>query len=224
MATILVVEDDLSTRTLTETKLKRNYKIEIASDGLEALDVVYSKHIDLIISDVMMPNMDGYDFVKTLREEQNEIPILLLTAKETFDDKRKGFSSGTDDYMTKPINYDELILRIEALLRRSKIASKNKIEIGNTTIDSSNNTISYKTNQIDLTKKEFELLFKLVSYPNQIFTKMVLIDSVWGYETDTTEDTIKTHINKLRTKLKDIDDFEIVNIKGVGYKIELRGD
>ena len=179
MATILLVEDDTSMRLLTTAKLKHRYAIISVQDGVEALDVLERQPVDLIIADVMMPRMDGYTLVKTLRERGDQIPVLLLTAKQSFEDKREGFSSGVDDYMTKPVNYEEL------------------------------------------TKKEFELLYKLLSYPGQIFTRNQLLDGVWGYDSESGEDTVKTHISRLRNKLRDIPEFRIVTIKGLGYKAEI---
>lgn len=222
MATVLVVEDSKNTRLLTAERLKTFYNIECACDGFEALDIIYRRHIDLIVADIMMPNMDGYELVKRLRSEHFDTPVMLLTAKQSFEDKKEGFISGIDDYMTKPVNYDELVLRINALLRRAKIASERKITAGELVVDASRGTVSYKGENIALTRKEFDLLFKFLSNPKIIFTKNQLLDDIWGLDSDCTEDTIKTHINRLRNKLSDCDEFEIVTIKGFGYKAELK--
>lgn len=167
--------------------------------------------------------MDGYEMLKELRDNNENVPVLFLTAKSTFEDKRKGFDLGIDDYIIKPIDYDELLLRIKALLRRVNISSKMKINIGSFEMDESNYSVYYNGSSIELTKKEFELLFKLLSYLNRILTKMQLLDAIWGYD-KVSEDTIKTHINKIRNKLKDVNEFEIVSVKGLGYKVVMVND
>ena len=219
MVTILVVEDNEHTRLLTEARLKKYYNVVVASNGSEALDIFYERQIDLIVADIMMPVMDGYEMLKYLREEKQNVPVLFLTAKMAFEDKKQGFDLGIDDYITKPIDYDELLLRIKALLRRANISDKMKINIGNFVMDESDYSVRYNNDSIELTKKEFELLFKLLSYPNRVMTKMQLLDAIWGYESNSSEDTIKTHINKIRNKLKNVKEFEIVSVKGLGYKI-----
>lgn len=220
MVTILVVEDNEHTRLLTEARLKRYYNVVVAENGSKALDIFYEREIDLIVADIMMPVMDGYEMVRHLREAKQEVPILFLTAKSGFEDKKQGFDLGIDDYVTKPIDYEELLLRIKALLRRANIANKMKISIGNFEMDENDYSVYYNgKNNIELTKKEFELLFKLLSYPNKVMTKMQLLESIWGYESSSSEDTIKTHINKVRNKLKDVKEFEIVSVKGLGYKV-----
>lgn len=222
MTTILVVEDDRNTRLLTVARLKPYFEVFSSSNGLEALDILYAKHIDLIVADIMMPDMDGYELLKTLRQDKNNLPVLLLTAKQAFEDKREGFSLGTDDYMTKPVNYEELMWRINALLRRSRIAAEKKIVVGSIIVDSMTYTVVTHDQTIELPKKEFELLFKLLSYPNVIFTRRQLLDEIWGIDSESGEDTIKTHINKLRNKFKNVNEFEIVTIKGLGYKAEIK--
>ena len=221
MATILLVEDDDSMRLLTTAKLKHRFNMVCARDGVEALEVLERRAVDLIIADVMMPRMDGYTLVKTLRERGDSIPVLLLTAKQSFEDKRVGFSSGIDDYMTKPVNYEELTWRINALLRRSRIASEQKIVVGRVVLDSGTYTVQREGETLELPRKEFELLYKLLSYPGQIFTRNQLLDGVWGYDSESGEDTVKTHISRLRNKLRDIPEFRIVTIKGLGYKAEI---
>ena len=218
MVTILVVEDNEHTRLLTEARLKRYYNVVVAKNGSEALDVFYERQIDLIVADIMMPIMDGYEMVSHLRENKEDVPVLFLTAKSTFEDKKKGFELGVDDYVTKPIDYEELLLRIKALLRRANISNKLKINIGAFTMDENDYSVKYNDSNIELTKKEFELLFKLLSYPNRVMTKIQLLEDVWGYESNSSEDTIKTHINKIRNKLKNVKEFEIVSVKGLGYK------
>ena len=221
MATILLVEDDDSMRLLTTAKLKHQFNIVCAGDGVEALEVLERRQVDLIIADVMMPRMDGYTLVKTLRERGDSIPVLLLTVKQSFEDKREGFSSGIDDYMTKPVNYEELTWRLNALLRRSRIASEQKIVVGRVVLDSGTYTVQREGETLELPRKEFELLYKLLSYPGQIFTRNQLLDGVWGYDSESGEDTVKTHISRLRNKLRDIPEFRIVTIKGLGYKAEI---
>ena len=221
MATILLVEDDDSMRLLTTAKLKHQFNIVCAGDGVEALEVLERRAVDLIIADVMMPRMDGYTLVKTLRERGDSIPVLLLTAKQSFEDKREGFSSGIDDYMTKPVNYEELTWRLNALLRRSRIASEQKIVVGRVVLDSGTYTVQREGETLELPRKEFELLYKLLSYTGQIFTRNQLLDGVWGYDSESGEDTVKTHISRLRNKLRDIPEFRIVTIKGLGYKAEI---
>ncbi len=221
MATILVVEDDKHTRLLTCARLKPYYAVAEAENGEEALKMLDQNHIDLIIADIQMPVMNGYDLVKELRESGIQIPVIMLTAMHTFDDKRTGFASGTDDYMTKPIDYEELLWRIKALLRRANIVSQRKIIIGDITLDSAAYTVTREGTITELAKKEFDLLFKLLSYPGMIFTKSQLLDEIWGYETNSDETTIKTHINRLRNKFADCAEFEIITIRGLGYKAEI---
>lgn len=221
MATILVVEDDKNTRLLTTARLKPHFQVVTACDGKEALDIFYSQHIDLIIADIMMPNMDGYELVRTLREYKQDVPVIILTAKQTFEAKKKGFSTGTDDYMTKPVNYEELLWRIEALLRRAKINSDKQIHLNAVTVNAENYTVNRGGETITLPKKEFELLYKLLSYPDMIFTKDQLLEDIWGYDTDSDENTIKTHISRLRGKFDGWNEFSIITIRGLGYKAEI---
>ncbi|MBQ2872714.1 MAG: response regulator transcription factor [Bacilli bacterium] len=219
MVTILVVEDNEHTRLLTEARLKKYYNVVTAENGSQAIDIFYEKQIDLIVTDIMMPVMDGYEMLKCLRDNKEEVPILFLTAKSTFESKRMGYDLGIDDYITKPIDYEELLLRIKALLRRANISSKMKINIGTFIMDENDYSVYNDGNKIELTKKEFELLFKLLSYPNKVMTKIQLLEAIWGYESNSSEDTIKTHINKIRNKLKDVKYFEIISVKGLGYKV-----
>lgn len=218
MATILIAEDDKNLQLLITERLKYYYTILQASSGTEALDILYSKHIDLLLTDVMMPGMDGFQLLKTIRENDMKLPVLILTAKQSFSDKQTGFVLGTDDYMTKPVNYEELRWRVDALLRRANIASERIIHVGEVILNEANYTIEKGSLVIDLPPKEFDLLYKLLSYPGMIFTKNQLLDEIWGYDSDSSEDTVKTHVSRLRNRLSEFQEFEIVTIKGLGYK------
>lgn len=222
MATILLVEDNEPMRVLTRAKLRGQFSILCAGDGLEALEILERRRVDLMIADVMMPRMDGYALVKRIRANGNQLPVLLLTARQSFEDKREGFSSGIDDYLTKPVNYEELIWRVQALLRRASIANEKRIVVGGTVLDSASYTVSWDGQTLELPKKEFDLLHKLLSYPGQIFTRNQLLDDVWGFDSESSEDTVKTHVSRLRNRLRDVEDFQIVTVKGLGYKAELR--
>lgn len=222
MATILIVEDDRNMRLLTKARLADIYTVVTACDGMEALDIIHSGGVDMVIADIMMPRMDGYELLQTIRDEGNQLPFLLLTAKESLDNKQHGFSLGTDDYMTKPFSSDELIWRVSALLRRANIAQSKKIEIGHVVIDSEKYAVYTDTEYIELPKKEFDLLFKLLSYPDRIFSKEQLLDSIWGVNAESGEETVKTHISRIRNRLKNITEFNIVTIKGLGYKADIK--
>ncbi len=221
MATILIVEDDRNMRLLTSARLVDLYTVVSACDGLEALERIHQGGIDLIVADIMMPRMDGYELLKTIREEGYKTPYLLLTAKESLDDKQQGFELGTDDYMTKPFSSDELLWRVSALLRRANISQSKKIVLGSVTVDSEKYAVYSDSDYIEFPKKEFDLLFKLLSYPNQIFSKEQLLDSIWGINSGTGGDTIKTHINRIRNRLSQIHEFRIMTIKGLGYKADI---
>ncbi|MBR2670628.1 MAG: response regulator transcription factor [Oscillospiraceae bacterium] len=222
MAKVLVVEDDRNMRLLTSARLSDMFSVVTAADGAEALDLIHGGGIDLVVADIMMPRMDGYELLKTVRDEGYIIPFLLLTARESLDDKQMGFSLGADDYMTKPFSSEELIWRVTALLRRANIAQSKKIEVGPVTVDSDRYAVYTDSLFIELPKKEFDLLYKLLSYPDKIFSKEQLLDSIWGVNAESGEDTIKTHISRLRNRLQDIDAFSIVTIKGLGYKAEIK--
>lgn len=221
MAKILVVEDDRNMRLLTAARLEDIYTVVCANDGIEAMEEIHKGGIDLIIADIMMPRMDGYELLKTIREEGYTTPFLMLTAKEALEDKQKGFSLGTDDYMTKPFSSDELVWRTQALLRRADIAQSKKIEIGSVTVDSAKYAVYNDKEYIELPKKEFDLLFKLLSYPDRIFSKEQLLDSIWGMNAESGEETVKTHISRVRNRLKNIEEFSIVTLKGLGYKADI---
>ncbi|GAA0219802.1 response regulator transcription factor [Metaclostridioides mangenotii] len=219
MFNILIAEDDKNLRKLISATLKKNgYNSFVAEDGEKALNIIDNEHIDLVISDIMMPNVDGYDLTESLRESGYNMPILMVTAKETFDDKKKGFIVGADDYMVKPIDIDEMILRIGALLRRSKISNEHRVYIGDIVLDYDEISVSINGEKTTLPKKEFYLLFKLLSYPEVIFTRRQLLDEIWGMDNDVDERTVDVHIKRLREKYYDLAEFEIVTVRGLGYK------
>ena len=219
MIHILVVDDDKSTRMFLSAVLEKNgYTVSTAGDGLEALEVMDKEHIDLVVLDIMMPQMDGYEFTKTLRNVNNYLPILMVSAKQLPQDKHKGFLVGTDDYMTKPIDADELIFRIKALLRRAKIASEKQLTFGQVTLDYDALSVKIGERVETLPQKEFLLLYKLLSYPNKIFTRIALMDEIWGNDCETGWETVTVHIARLRKRFEGIDDFEIVSVRGLGYK------
>ena len=222
MVTVLIVEDDAAIRLLTKAKLKDKYNIVEAADGEDALDQMDHLHIDLMIVDIMMPRMNGYEFVKELREFGDNTPVIFLTAMDSFDHKKKGFELGIDDYLTKPINYDELIWHIEAILRRAKINSEKEIRLESFTLSEEKMASIWDGRQIDLTETEFKLLYKLLSYPGTLFTKQQLMDDIWGYDTETDYNSIKTYINRLRNKFENCDAFTIVSSRGLGYKAEIK--
>jgi DNA-binding response OmpR family regulator len=220
---ILIVEDDINTQKLMCAVLKRGgYNAYTAVDGLEALDSMETQRFDLIVLDLMMPRMDGYEFCKHLRDVGENIPILMVTVNQETTDKHKGFLAGTDDYMTKPFDEQEMLFRVKALLRRAQIASEQRVVMGETTADYTTLTVTWKNEQHTLPKKEFQLLFKLMSYPNMIFTRNQLMEEIWGLETETDMHTLNVHINRLRDKFRDNPDIEIVTVRGLGYKIGRR--
>ncbi|GAB6106432.1 response regulator transcription factor [Fusibacter bizertensis] len=221
MVNILLAEDDVSLRKLMTYYLEQNgYHVLQARDGEHALALLESNHVDLLISDVMMPVMDGYSLVKALRESNYELPILIATAKELIQDKKKGFEAGTDDYMVKPLDMEEMLLRVEALLRRAKIQTEHKLGMGDTSLDYDTLSVTTVDGVFELPKKEFYLLFKLLSYPKKIFTRQQLMDEIWGYDAEADERTVDVHIKRLREKFEDNKDFKIVTIRGLGYKAE----
>jgi len=217
---ILVVEDDRKLNKLFCTVLQRNgYQALSAADGTEALKMLDTHYVDLIITDIMMPNLDGYELTGSLRAVGYTLPILMITAKEEFKDKKKGFYIGTDDYMVKPIDVNEMILRVDALLRRAQIINERKIVIGSVVLNYDSLTAAMADQEYLLPQKEFLLLYKLASYPNKIFTRQQLMDEIWGVDSDTDERTVDVHINRLRERFKDGDDFQIVTVRGLGYKV-----
>ena len=216
---ILVVDDDKNTRMYFEAVLKNNgYTVTVAKNGEDALDAMDKEHIDLVVLDVMMPKMDGYEFTKTLRECDNNLPILMVSAKQLPIDKNKGFEVGTDDYMTKPVNQDEFLYRIKALLRRAKIANEHKIVIGDVVIDYDSLTVKRGDEIQELPQKEFMLLYKLLSYPGKIFTRIQLMDEIWGAESETGWETVTVHVGRLRKRFEGWSEFEIESVRGLGYK------
>lgn len=219
MFNILVVEDDRHTRLLMQTILEdAGYQAFTAEDGQKALDAMDSQHIDLIIMDIMMPNMDGYELTQELRNAGYDMPILMVTAKIEAEDKKKGFRAGTDDYMTKPVDEEEMLLRIKALLRRSKIVNEHKLTVGRTVLDYDALTVTIGTESQTLPQKEFYLLFKLLSYPNKIFTRLQIMDEIWGMDSESTDSTVNVHINRLRKRFESNPDFSIETVRGLGYK------
>ncbi|MCL2756941.1 MAG: response regulator transcription factor [Coriobacteriia bacterium] len=225
MFRILVVEDDLNTRKLMCAVLKQNgFEPLPAEDGLVALQVMERQHVDLVILDLMMPRMDGYELARQLRSCWETLPLLMVTAKQEAKDKRLGFLAGADDYMTKPVDEQEMILRIKALLRRAKIASERRLTIGEAVLDFDKLTVSRPGLSISLPQKEFQLLFKLLSNPRTIFTRMQLMDEIWGVESETTDHTLNVHINRLRDRFRDWQEFEIATVRGLGYKAVIRHD
>ena len=219
MFDILVVEDDKNTRKLLTTILSNHgYNTIEAKNGEEALEMLEHNHVDLMVLDVMMPKMDGFTLTETLRDAGSQLPILILSAKQNVVDIKQGFLVGIDDYLTKPFDFDVLLLRIKALLRRSKIVTENKLTVGNVELDYNSYTVTTPTWSEQLPQKEFLLLFKLLSYPNVVFTRLQLMDEIWGMDAESDEHTVNVHINRLRTRFADTTDFEIVTVRGLGYK------
>lgn len=217
---IMVVEDDKHTAKLLSTILTHaGYEVFCAGNGIAALELMDKQHIDLIVLDIMMPQMDGYEFTRQLRDAGNILPILMLTAKQLQEDKYKGFIVGTDDYMVKPVNEEEMLLRIKALLRRAKIVNEHKLTIGKISLDYDAFTVSREGESQTLPQKEFYLLYKLLSYPDKIFTRIQLMDEIWGMDSETTDATVNVHINRLRKKFEHYPEFDIVSIRGIGYKV-----
>ena len=216
---ILVVEDDTNARKLMKAVLERaEYCVIPAVNGEDALSLLDSNHVDLILLDIMMPGMDGYTLASELRAAGNTVPILMITAKQLPADKRKGFLSGTDDYMTKPVDTEEMLLRIKALLRRSRIVSERKLTIGTVELDYDALTVSRGDDHQTLPQKEFYLLYKLLSSPDKIFTRIQLMDEIWGMESESGDTTVNVHINRLRRRFESYPEFELVSVRGLGYK------
>ena len=219
MANILVVDDNYNLRRAIMISLERaGYTVFGAENGEEALDVMERMAIHLMIVDIMMPKMDGYELTAELRDGNVSIPVLMVTAKESLEDKRQGFALGADDYMVKPVDMDELVMRVSALLRRSKIADERKLQIGGTCLDYSGLSVTTPEETVTMPQKEFFLLFHLLSYPNRIFTRQDLMDEIWGYDSESMLRTVDVHVMRLREKFKDNPDFEILTVRGLGYK------
>ena len=220
MLKILIAEDDRELRQLFEHVLVKNgYSVRDVSDGQEALDAMDEEYFNLIISDIMMPVMDGYTLVRSLREAGDTTPVLMITAKDAFDDMRMGFLSGTDDYMVKPVNVNEMVLRVSALLRRAQMISERRQVIGGTTMECDSLTVTNENGSMVLPQKEFMLLYKMASFPGKIFTRQQLMDDIWGYDSESDTHTVDVHIGRLREKFRDSKDFKIVTLRGVGYKV-----
>ncbi|BBF43090.1 two-component response regulator colocalized with HrtAB transporter [Lachnospiraceae bacterium KM106-2] len=219
MFSILVVEDNKSLNKLITANLTlENYHVISAFDGEEALEMLSHEHVDLIISDIMMPMVDGYELVSELRSVECTIPILMITAKDQMEDMEKAFQVGTDDYLVKPVNMKELVLRVRALLRRSQITSEKKLKAGSAILNYDALTITIGEEVYEMPPKEFYLIFKLLSNPNKIYTRLELLDEIWGMDTEIDDRTIDSHIKKLRRKFENYGDFEIVTVRGLGYK------
>ena len=222
MFKILIVEDEFYIRDLIDKNLSSNgYNTVLAKDGVEAFDIIENNHIDLVVTDVMMPHMNGITLSKRIRQINEDIPIIMLTALDTFNDKEKGFNSGADDYMVKPLDMQEMLLRVKALLRRYKVVSENKLEHKTVKFDFQTQSCEVKGKSIELTTKEFQLIYKFVSSPGRIFTREQLMNEIWGYDSESYERTVDTHIKRLREKIV-TKDLEIVTFRGLGYKVVLK--
>lgn len=220
MLKILIAEDDRELRQLfSHVLMKNGYTVKGVSNGREALDAMDKDYYDLIISDIMMPVMGGYEFVRQLRDVGNTTPVMMITAKDAFDDMRMGFMSGTDDYMVKPINVNEMVLRVGALLRRAQMINERRLVIGNTVLECDSLTVITDDESAILPQKEFMLLYKMASYPGRIFTRQQLMDEIWGYGNESDPHTVDVHIGRLRDRFRDSRDFKIVTMRGVGYKV-----
>lgn len=220
MIKIIVAEDDSELRQLySHVLIKNGYNVTGVSNGKEALDALNSSYYDLIISDIMMPVMDGYELVSSIRNSGLKIPVMMITAKDAFDDMRHGFVSGTDDYMVKPINVNEMVLRVGALLRRAQMINERRLTIGETVMECDSLTVTSNGQSSILPQKEFMLLFKMASYPGRIFTRQQLMDDIWGYNSETDTHTVDVHIGRLRDRFRDNNDFKIVTMRGLGYKV-----
>ncbi len=219
MVNILIVDDDKNIRKLMQVVLERQgFNVYTANDGVQALNVIDQVKINLAIVDIMMPNMDGYEFTKTLRDGNEDLSVLMLSAKQLPEDRKKGFLAGIDDYMAQPVDIEELVLHVKALLRRAKINDEKRIVIGEVIIDSEKMTVTKNGESQELPQKEFLLLYKLLSYPDKIFTRIQLMDEIWGMDCDTAWETLTVHISRLRKRFENFDEFEIQSIRGLGYK------
>ena len=219
MVKILVVDDDKNIRKLMTVVLEsEGFTVISASDGEKALDIMDKETIDMVIVDIMMPNIDGYEFTESVRETNAKLPIIMVSAKQLAEDRKKGFVAGIDDFMVKPIDTEELVLHVRALLRRAKINSEGKIVIGEVTVDSESMTVSRAGETQILPQKEFQLLYKLLSYPDKIFTRIQLMDEIWGMDSDTGWETVTVHIARLRKRFEYYPEFEIRSVRGLGYK------
>lgn len=220
MMKIIIAEDDKELRRLfAHVLLKNGYIVKEVSNGKQALDALDNEYYDLIISDIMMPELDGYELVSQLRESGNTTPVMMITARDAFDDMRLGFLSGSDDYMIKPINVNEMVLRVGALLRRARMINDRRLVCGGTVLECDSLTATFNGESMIMPQKEFMLLYKMASFPGRIFTRQQLIDDIWGYDTDSDTHTVDVHIGRLRERLRENTDLKIVTIRGVGYKV-----
>ena len=220
MFKILIAEDDSELRQLfSHVLIKNGYSVTGVCNGKEALDALDKGYYDLIISDIMMPEMDGYELVSSLRTAGYSIPVMMITAKDAFDDMRMGFVSGTDDYMVKPVNVNEMVLRVGALLRRAQMINDRRLVIGGTVMECDSLTVTWDGQSAVLPQKEFMLLYKMVSFPGRIFTRQQLMDEIWGYDSESDPHTVDVHIGRLRDRFRNNSDFRIVTMRGVGYKV-----
>ena len=220
MFKILIAEDDRELRQLFAHVLTKNgYTVLGVSNGEEALAALEQSYYDLIISDIMMPKMDGYELVRSVRESGSSIPIMMITAKDAFDDMRRGFLSGTDDYMIKPVNVNEMVLRVGALLRRAQMISERREVLGGTVLQYDEMTVCREGESVTLPQKEFQLLYKMAAAPGRIFTRQQIMDDIWGLDTETDPHTVDVHIGRLRDRFRENPDFEIVTMRGIGYKV-----
>ena len=216
---VLVVDDDKNTRLLMRALLEgEHYTVTLAANGAEALSAMERNHVDLVVLDLMMPRMDGYEFTRELRAASNDLPILMVSAKQLPDDRKKGVLAGIDDFMVKPVDEEELLLRIKALLRRAKIASERRIVLGDVVLDYDTLSVSRGGETTVLPQKEFLLLYKLLSYPGKIFTRIELMDEIWGADSETGWETVTVHVGRLRRRFEGWSEFEIVSVRGLGYK------
>ena len=218
MIRIIVVEDDYHLNSLIKKVLEKDYIVDSAYNPTRALEMMSVNAYDLIISDIMMPEISGFEFAKIIRDDNKDIPILFITAKDEFEDKRRSYAIGVDDYMVKPIDINELVLRVGALLKRAKINVEHKLEVGNTVLDYNSLSVKYNDKEIVLPLKEFKLLFKLLSFPDKIFTRTQIMNECWGMYSESYDRTIDVHITHVREKLNDNEDFSIVTVRGLGYK------
>lgn len=224
MLKVLVVEDDRELNSQVCTYLKQNgYEAVGCLNANDAFNTLYNDLFDLIVSDIMMPGMDGFEFARTVRENSTEVPILFMTARDDFAAKRQGFQIGVDDYMVKPIDLEELVLRVGALLRRAKIMDSHRLEVGDVLLDADERSCTVKGEEVNLTTREFNILYKLLSYPKKTFTRAQLMDEFWDTDSSSTLRTVDVYMTRLREKFSDTDAFEIQTVRGLGYKAVING-
>ena len=219
MFNVLIAEDEKNIRNLIGIKLKNaGYNVILTANGEDALNAVYENHVDIMVVDVMMPIMNGYELVRALRNDGKKIPVIMCTAKGSINDKAEGYDAGVDDYMVKPIDFDELLMRVKAVLRRAETVSERKLIIGSTVLDYDTLTVYDGVNKVLFTKKEFGILYKLLSYPEKSFSKSQLFEEFWSFDSDTEEDSVKVYINKIRNKINVFAEIDVVTVRGVGYR------